>query len=51
MILIIVIWLICTPILPVKLIGEDISLSVTILIKMCKAVKLIKNKDDLEQQI
>lgn len=38
------------PVLPRKIIGNDVALSVSLLIKMCKAVKSIKNKDDLEQQ-
>lgn len=36
---------------PLKFVGEDISLSVSLMIKLCKSVKHIKNKDDLEQQI
>jgi hypothetical protein len=51
MILIIIFWLILMPIFPLKIIGGEISLSVALLIKMCRAVKLIKNKDDLEKQI
>jgi hypothetical protein len=39
------------PIFPLKIVGGEISLSVALLIKMCRAVKLIKNKDDLDKQI
>lgn len=46
-----VIWVLMMSYLPLKLIGGDLSLSVSLMIKLCKAVKQIRNKDDLEQQI
>lgn len=46
-----VIWVSMMSYLPLKLVGGDLALSVSLMIKLCKAVKQIKNKDDLEQQI
>lgn len=38
------------PLKPLRLIGGELAQTVSILMKMCKAVKMIKNKDELEQQ-
>lgn len=51
MISILSLWVILMPIFPLKLVSSNIATSVNLLIKMCKVVKSIKCRDDLEIQI
>jgi hypothetical protein len=51
MITILSLWVILMPIFPLKLVSSNIATSVNLLIKMCKVVKSIKCRDDLEIQI
>lgn len=46
-----VLWIILMPIMPLRFVGREVADSVALLIKMCKTVKNIRNKDDLDQQI
>lgn len=46
-----ILWIILMPIVPLRFVGRELAESVTLLIKMCKTVKNIRNKDDLDQQI
>lgn len=50
MAVIVAFWLLLMPIFPLKLINTELSQTVSLLIKMCKSVKSIKNKDDVEIQ-
>lgn len=48
---VIAIWMILMPVLPLRVVVCDIATSVSLVIKMCRVVKNIRTKDDLEPQI
>lgn len=40
-------WLLVMPLLPLRLVTGDIAISVSLMTKMCRAVRQIKGKDEL----
>ena len=51
MIAIVSLWVVLMPVLPLRVVGGNIAVSVALLMRMCKIVKNIKNRDDLELQV
>lgn len=51
MIAIVSLWVVLMPVLPLRVVGGNIAVSVALLMRMCKIVKNIKSRDDLDLQV